>query len=195
LGVFLPHRYHRVSIKNSSEKIINVLSQRDIAKFLSRYPDILGDRGLESIETLGFLKRKVRTVGHRETMMKAFQVMYHGGSRAVAVVNGKGQLVTNVHAADLKGLTSFYHLRLMICFAKSSVPNPEDFPSDAIPLDMPLTCTKDASLQEVLAKLNKYNHRRVYVLDEQGHPLSEVTLSDIFKSVIKPGADSLFSKK
>jgi CBS domain-containing protein len=194
LNVFLPYRYHRISVLNKGN-VVNVLSQRDIAKFISRYPDILGDRGQSTIEELGFMKRRVRTVSHRDTMMKAFQIMYHSSSRAVAVVNGKGRLVTNVHAGDLKGLSSFYHLRLMICFAKSQVESPEDYPSDAIPLPMPLTCTKDETLSSVVHNMMLHGHRRAYIIDPEGHPVSEVTLSDIFKSLIKPGVDRLFSSK
>ena len=192
---FLPNRYHRVSVQNAKGDIVDVLSQRDISRFIGRHPDILGDRGDQTIENLGFLTRKIRTVGHRDSMMKAFQIMHHANSRAIAVVNGKGQLMSNVHVGDLKGNTTFYHLRLMICFAKSKVPNPEDFPPDSIPMELPLTCTKDSTLREVLFLMVKHAHRRVYVIDQAGHPLSEVTLTDIFKSLVKPGADGLFSKK
>eukprot|EP00667_Euglena_gracilis_P006927 EG_transcript_6985 len=194
-NVFLPNRYHRITVLNAEGKIVNILSQKDIANFISRYPDILGDRGDKSIEELGFMRRRVRQVNHRETMMKAFQVMFHSSSRAVAVVNGKGHLVTNVHVGDLKGLKSFYQLRMMICFAKSQAPNPEDYPPDGIPLPMPLTCTKDATLSSVVHLMQQFSQRRVYVVDAQGYPVSEVTLSDIFRSIVKPGFDGLFPAK
>ena len=198
--VFLPNRYHRVSVTKDSpptkeSKVSDILSQRDIAKFLSQFPDILGDRGEKSIEELGFLSRRVHTVNYRDSMMKAFQIMYHSTSRAMPVVNGKGKLVSSISIGDLKGLNNFYHLRLMVCFAKSQVDNPEDYAPDQIPLPMPLYCTKDESLSSVLKNMSVHLNRSVYVVDDQMHPISEVTLTDIFKSLVKPGADQLFKSK
>lgn len=194
-NTFLPNRLHRVTVLNNDGKIVNVLTQKDIAKFITRYPDILGERADKTIEELGFLRRKVRHVNYRDTMMKAFQVMYHSSARAVAVVNGKGHLVANVHVGDLKGLKSFYQLRLMICFAKSQVPNPEDYPPDGIPLPLPPTCSPTATLSSVVQLLMEFSQRRVYVIDEKGYPVSEVTLSDIFRCIVKPGGADLFPRK
>lgn len=45
-NVFLPNRYHRITVLNAEGKIVNILSQKDIANFISRYPDILGAQPL-----------------------------------------------------------------------------------------------------------------------------------------------------
>eukprot|EP00996_Jenningsia_fusiforme_P000516 NODE_1457_length_1524_cov_45.379661_g1315_i0.p1 GENE.NODE_1457_length_1524_cov_45.379661_g1315_i0~~NODE_1457_length_1524_cov_45.379661_g1315_i0.p1 ORF type:complete len:344 (+),score=54.28 NODE_1457_length_1524_cov_45.379661_g1315_i0:216-1247(+) len=184
--VMLPNNFFSMAVFSAPDKISAMLNRMDLVNFVTAYPDVFGEFANKTVQELGLIRGFVRTMNQRETMMDAFEIMRQNGVSAVPVVNSKGKLVTCIDPIDLRGLSNFFGLRLQVAFFKSSVPNPEDFPPDMIPLPMPLTCSPNDTLKDVVLRMARAREQRAWCVNDEMKPLCAISTTHIFKMLTDP---------
>jgi CBS domain-containing protein len=120
-----------------------------------------------------------------------FLKMFNREVNAVAVVDEKGALVSNLSASDLAGLSAknihclkqpplhFLEVMQSSNFFQFSL----TFPDKKAPV--PVTCSSKTHLTEVIEKLIGAKIHRVWVVNSAQQPIGVVTLTDVLRSFVK----------
>lgn len=192
---------HRVYITNERKEIVGVISQSKLIQWIYENSKEFDGKWDKTIESLGFSHQKVVTVGCNEFMITAFRYMWEKNISAVGVVDSNNKLVGNVSASDLKSLSvkdSPESIGSLIGELLSPI---KDFFSFRISLsdrimkaDLPKTelvavKPKD-NLRAAFEKIVNKKIHRVYVTDEQNHPVSIISLCNLL-CLFQPKSESL----
>jgi len=123
-------------------------------------------------------KGSVISITSDQTLMKAFTTILTHNITGLAVVDLKGQLVNNISASDLKGISvnSFYKLESQIF--EAFMYNPNKLP--------PVTCLPSSTVGEVLSSITKTGVHRIFVVNAENQPVNVVTLTDLLKLFARP---------
>jgi len=175
---FLKMGIHRVPVSDNGQ-IIGIVSQSDVVRLLHRSNQYLTATTTKTIQELGLDTGIAYSVRNDATLIEAFNAIIANNVTGIAIVNfSNGEIINNLSASDLKGITeaSFFRLeaQLHTIFAGS-------------PKMPPVTCTSNTKLQDVLSMIEKTGVHRVYVVDEQNRPKSVITLTDILTLFSRPG--------
>jgi CBS domain-containing protein len=174
---FLQYSVHRVPVLENG-KMVGIVSQSDVIKFLSKHTRSLTDTMTKTINELGMSDGNVISVRVDMTVMKAFSKILCNNITGLAVVDLNGRLVNNISASDLKGvsLASFYKLEIPIheafLYSTSKLP--------------PVTCDPKHTLGEVIEIIERTGVHRVFVVDSENRPINVITLTDIIKRFANP---------
>lgn len=98
----LPNVVHRIAIFDSTSRIVNIISQSDIVRYLLEHRDELGEHGMTSVGELGFGQKEIISVPPEMSAIEALKVMNEKQIGAVGVVNSTGQIIGNFSAADMR---------------------------------------------------------------------------------------------
>jgi CBS domain-containing protein len=94
---------HRLSVLGADKRVVGVLSQTDILRFIAdeRQPfaDLMSKR-LEDV--VGVINRKPLSVRSESTVLRAMELMNQENVSSIAVVDAFGGLVGNVSMADIR---------------------------------------------------------------------------------------------
>jgi len=174
---FLQYGVHRVPVMENGN-IVGIVSQSDVLKFLFKHTSNLTDIMTKRLAELGLHEGKVISISNEQTLMKAFSKILTNNITGLAVVDSHGQLVNNISASDLKGITmtSFYKLEIPIHEALLYNPNKLE----------PVTCNKHNTLGEIMGIIEKTGVHRIFVVDEDNKPVNVITLTDILKLFAHP---------
>jgi CBS domain-containing protein len=96
---------HRVVVTNEERKIVGILSQSDVVRFLAGKMDEHYSFFGKTVEELNLGTYSLITVRDTQPTIAALKILYEHKVSAVAVVNKEGILVGNLSASDLKGAT------------------------------------------------------------------------------------------
>jgi len=178
IGNFLTHGVHRIPVKEN-ERIIGLVSQSDVIRFLQKnYQQHFPMLMLETVGMLGLDKREVVSVQNNEPLMKAFTTLLTHKISGVAVVDMQsGELVNNISASDLKGITQSG-------FFKLEMPIHQIFLySEKL---APVTCSSATTFDKVLDTFAVSGVHRIFVLDAHRKPTGVITLTDVLKLFTPP---------
>jgi len=96
---------HRIAIFDSSGRIINIISQSDIVRYLLVNVDKMSDVASQTITELGMATKQLITVPPEKSAVEALKIMEDNNVGAVAVVNSEGQIVGTFSATDMRTIT------------------------------------------------------------------------------------------
>lgn len=169
---------HRVPVVDSSSKVNSILSQIDVITFLKNQIDNLTDerfltfskRLLSTLE----IKTEVIAVPQDVKLMNAFNDIAVNGISGIAVVDENGKLTGNLSASDFEGLseTNFFEYT-------------EKTLGQITRNQQLITLKRTNTLEEAIRKLDKFKIHRVYVVNNEGIPVSLVTTTDIMRILTK----------
>jgi CBS domain-containing protein len=176
---------HRVVVTNEERKIVGILSQSDVVRFLAGKMDEHYSFFGKTVEELNLGTYSLITVRDTQPTIAALKILYEHKVSAVAVVNKEGILVGNLSASDLKGATivtdsdqgadPFGSLFLpVITFLKQG--GMTKFPVG--------TCTRNTAFNFVLLRILALRVHRLWIVDEKEHPIGVISLTDIMKALI-----------
>ena len=182
--------------RNLELRVTNVISQSDILKFLHQHKDKCGPIMHMPVGALGLAHKQVVCVSGDMPTINAFATMEACGVSSVGIVDQRngGCLVANLSASDLRGLEPqhFGVLGLPVYqFMKLRNTRP-GWPAKPVAgaNGWGLKGAKDGvilvsvrpadSLWDAVDALVTNRVHRVYVVDDDGHPLSIITITDIF---------------
>ncbi|CAG8838348.1 25876_t:CDS:2 [Gigaspora margarita] len=201
LDLFTRRQIHRVLVTDKTTmedpdvgEVINeeetqpcFISQTDVVRFLFQNNHRLGkildtmasdviNKAIKVSETLTFerqnLLRQPSSVTIHDQALAAFRKIHQDEVSAVAVVNDDGSIVSEVSAADLRGLNRERLSDLkkpVIMFLVSCKGT----------LIKPFTCHGKFTLSQVMAGILTSKTHRAWVVDEDDVPIGVITLSDI----------------
>lgn len=163
----------------NTNKAPEVVSETDLARFLTQHFDILGSQLDATIEELiarqPALFQTPATIPLHTTAWAAFQKLNKTGINALAVVDRYGEIVAECSATELRGLNlkrleELNHPILVYLRDRAGGEIPE-----------PFTCRRTFTLSQCLAGMVRFDVHRAWILDEDNAPLYELTLSNILR--------------
>jgi len=166
---------HRVLVLNSSNHVINIISQSDLIEFLGkRKVELPNGIEMKTIKELGLVHASLM-VPVTTSCYDALDILYRNRASGIAVVNHKGELSTNFSASDLRGITpdsfDYFHEPVIDFLLKGTDTG----------LGEPITCTETTSLVIAMQILNSNRIHRIYVVNPRMQPIGVVTLTDIIR--------------
>jgi len=171
---FVQFRVHRVPVSDEG-RIIGIVSQSDIVKYLLFHKDLYKEFMIQKISDLlpNVAYKPLVSIRYDHTLLQAFTTIISSGITGLPVTDLHGRLVNNLSASDLKGITeqSFFKLEIPIHEILS-------YRTGKLP---PVVCTDKSTLMDVMEKINKTGVHRVWMVDEDFHPIGVVTLTDILQ--------------
>eukprot|EP01104_Vermistella_antarctica_P020542 TRINITY_DN8828_c0_g1_i1.p1 TRINITY_DN8828_c0_g1~~TRINITY_DN8828_c0_g1_i1.p1 ORF type:complete len:310 (-),score=90.32 TRINITY_DN8828_c0_g1_i1:65-961(-) len=165
-------------VTNESGEVFQVATQFDVLTFLARHEAELTEAlGSKTVKKTGLVKEWVLFVRTKEHALDAFRKMSENGVSAVAVVQPDQSLVANFSASDLRGLTESTFERI----SNSCL----DFLKKQKGTDnlTPITCGYSSTFSEVVTSLVDHRMHRMWVVDQNNHPIGVVSLTDVFRVV------------
>jgi len=185
---------YRVPIvdKNDPNKIINIITQSGLIKFLSKNINKLGPRAKQTIQELGMgVGNKIIQVGYDQPAIDAFRLMQSKQISAVAVVDEHGVLTNTLSISDIKyiGIEEGRKFRSLllpsidyISHVKQSEPLDPKWEGGTI---FPsIHCSPDYSLEKVIMKLATTKVHRLFVVNNHNHPIGVISLRDIMVELV-----------
>jgi len=179
--VFSTKQLHRAPVFDYSgphERLVGVISQSDVARFLADNIEKLGPSIQQTLTELKISHTlpSVISVSDQAPAVHAFFLMYYNKVSAVAVVDTDGKLVANISASDLRGVSK-NGLSSLLYTVKSFLLRSRDIPRH------PLTCKLQSRLAQVIVRLGLFHLHRLWIVDGDDRPVGVVTLSDLLAKI------------
>ncbi|EFJ45381.1 hypothetical protein VOLCADRAFT_109874 [Volvox carteri f. nagariensis] len=201
-----------INIKPGSEKPeasglrpTDIVSQLDVVKLLSEHKDKLELVMTKTLEELEIFEGSVFTIHASASALEAFHHMALDHKSCLGIVDNTGKLIGNVSVSDLRFLGPQNYGLLLSTVAEFSVviagkgPSQEEAINGArvagaadgkwseVLKDLPLPTLKPSgTFGQLLGTMASENLHRLYIVDEDGKPVSIVTLTDVLREIIKP---------
>lgn len=171
---------HRVIVTEvNSPHRARLLSQTDIARYMSKHIADLGDFVDSSIAQLEIGDRKhIVSITTNDSALAGFQRLMATEVSALAVVDPEtGALVDTLSASDARGVEplNFLSMRLPVReFLAATAPHH---------LAHDITTPSTSPLRNVIVKLGAGRVHRVWVVDERKRPQSVISLTDLMAAL------------
>mmetsp|Transcript_2697 Transcript_2697/g.3900 ORF Transcript_2697/g.3900 Transcript_2697/m.3900 type:complete len:346 (-) Transcript_2697:2463-3500(-) len=169
---------HRVPILDRDGKCKNIISQSQLIKFISR--NCNHDSLQDTIREAGIPYMKdVVSVLDTVDASEAFTLLDNKRLSGIAVIDDDGKLVGNTSARDIKlaavdeGRTAMdTDILSYLAKVRQAVPQKKErYPSCHV--------HEDATVAHVIDLLAKTGYHRVFVVDENVHPIGVISVTDI----------------
>jgi len=166
---------HRVAVLagDGSPRVITVATQTDALRLMLTHESSLAEVFSKTLSQLKLVKEWVLFVSKPERAINAYKKMHEHKVSAVAVLDDK-TLVASISASDLRNISTAKGFKVL------SLPI-LDFLSKQRGGDLSLTaiCKPDDVLGDVVKKIVEHHFHRLWVVDNQGHPVGVVSLTDV----------------
>jgi len=177
---FLRFVIHRVPV-SSDDRVVGIVSQSDVVKFLQKHPQEIRVQRSKTLTELGLDKGNVITITNNEPLIKAFTTILSHKISGLAVIDFQtGQILNNLSASDLKGLTQGSFFKLEVPIHQIFLYSGGKLPA--------VTCSPNSNLGEVIDLFEKTGVHRVYVVDGLMKPLNVISLTDVLNVFTTPFA-------
>lgn len=181
----LERRVHRVPVVDSQGKVVKIISQSAVVKFLHQNLNVAGDATLRSVKELNLGNKKVLHVLESQTALEAFALMEQKNVNGVAVVNSQNQLTGNVSSRDVKRFLkspNFAGLNMPVStFLKQ-------LRSEQIDVRQPvIACFSHSTFSHAVGLFAATRLHHLYVVDtDQGfHPVGIFSLTDVIHTALR----------
>jgi len=177
INCFLKDGIHRVPVVDN-EKLIGIVTQSDVVSLLARNSQQISIASKKLYE-LGLDQFPLVTIKNDATLIDALNAMVTNDVTGLAVVDFKdGHLINNLSCSDFKGVTeqNFFRLEAQLhqIFMAATQKKP------------PVTCSRFATLGEVINTVEKTGVHRVFIVDELNRPTSVLSLTGIMACFSRP---------
>jgi CBS domain-containing protein len=167
---------HRVVVLDESNGEEHLLSQTDVVRYLLAQSalDATLSRSIDALEMVCG-PEKVRSIAYHAPALRCYRRMVMEDITSIAIVDESGKLVANLSASDLRGLnrSSFQKLDEQVLKYLAEGRGGE--------VRAPVTCTAWSTLREVMQKMLIEGVHRVWVTNEAGEPVGQVSMSDVIR--------------
>jgi len=175
---------HRVPVVDREGRLVDIISQSNLIKFLSVNADKLAVGMSHTLAELHIASKPVVHVRDNETTLATFRVMNTRHLSGVAIVNAAGAIIGNTSASDLKlfiAKPSFKLLRMPV-FQYLNIIRRASIHEGAPVVSVHATDT----LGKAIGKLSATNMHRIFVVDADSKPIGVVSLGDILYQCTLP---------
>lgn len=187
------HRIHRVLIverpldkiviqqAKPEDVVLGLLTQSDIIRFAAENLMWIKREPLfqKTLRQVSLGQRKPIIVQPDIIAYQAFKEIHNKeGREGVALVDNDGKLIANISASNIKGMT---RANIQLLYRPLT---------DFLARDrkrgwwqLPVTTTLDTTLENVLLQFVGAKVHRMYIVDDDGKPVGEVSISDIVRQL------------
>jgi len=171
---------HRIAVTDSQKKLVGLLTQSNLIKYLFNDPTRMGLKAEEQICNMNSLQRNVVSVSPSFLTIDAFKIMQRKRLTSLGVVDYNGVLLTTLSVSDVKGLKEFHFRRLLLPVMDflAEVRKEQNKPTDYL-----VSCGMSTTLKHLVQLILKEQVHRVFITDDFRRPLGVVSLTDIIKEV------------
>jgi len=198
--LMLEKKAHRVLVLDESGYVSNLITQSRIVQFLSCVLDS-SPKCDYTVRELGLGFKKIVAVRHDQIVYRAFRSMVDRKLTSLAVVNHQDQLVGNISITDFKlagfktqywnylGLTVQEYLKELnihsaIRLRSANLYSARNSETNT-PVQLLVTVKPEDKLRTVIKFITFFNVHRVFVVDEEHHPLGIITLTDLLHELLQ----------
>eukprot|EP00727_Mastigamoeba_balamuthi_P000885 m51a1_g10794 hypothetical protein (298) ;mRNA; r:51904-53477 len=169
----------RVPVVNAAGRVVGIVSQTNVNKFLYENTRALkGDTAI-ALSTLTIGHAPVHSAQAETPAIDIFRLMDNKHISGVAVLGPAGQLVANTSSRDLKLFLRNPRRSTLLLSATEFL---AQLRSDGAETPV-VTCAETETLAQAMGKIAAGNVHRVYVIDARGAPKRVVTLTDIMRYI------------
>jgi len=168
---------HRVPIVDDDGNVIGLISQSKVINHLYKNVEHFPDSTAAKVNNC-FKPSKVVSITADKTALDAYRLMIQERVSGLAVVDQEGKLVGSLSCSDLKGSMEsnlFHDLYLPIAMYLDKGTQQFDRKQSLIPV----ACTVDTTIYEVLHKLSSKHIHRLFVTNNDNKPIGVLSLCDI----------------
>jgi len=165
--------FHRAPIVEENIPI-GLVTQSDILFDLSNNMHLLGPLAQQSLQSLNMGTKSVIQMSSEAQSIIAFHLMYQHKVSAVAIVGKQGELLANLSASDIRGI-SHDNFGCLLKPIFDFVRNRKE------KVKAPVTCKLDSTLETVIMKLSIFRIHRLWIVDDADRPIGVLSLTDIMK--------------
>jgi len=177
------HGVQRMCVTKNS-KIVGILSQFAIIKWLSEDTSRLGDTENEPAEELGLPWDKLVKLSKEMLFIDGIEVLHDKGVQAAPILDESGKLVAHVSMTDVKALAlndiEFKDLLLPIYQFVSRVRTSQNLTPDHI-----VSANYKAPFKEIVQLLTTAHVHQCYLKDDQGTPVSMISLTHVCQRIFQ----------
>lgn len=187
---------HRVPIIDpETRKVVRVISQSDVIRFLNRNSSQLGSKMDCAISETNLCPKEVVSVPKTMELLEVIRVMVTNSISAVPVVDDDGKLLTVISATDVRMMCSTLgghvnvdaHTPVLTWIQDVRRAEYEHWRSSRrivlgtpVPWFQPdpilIVCSPTDTIRSVLTKLSTSHVHRLYVVDDAQKPISVISL-------------------
>eukprot|EP01097_Dermamoeba_algensis_P005120 TRINITY_DN325_c0_g1_i3.p1 TRINITY_DN325_c0_g1~~TRINITY_DN325_c0_g1_i3.p1 ORF type:complete len:186 (+),score=48.40 TRINITY_DN325_c0_g1_i3:623-1180(+) len=171
----------RVFLTSPKGELNGLITQTTVLKYLSQHNRELGDVVKLKLSELDLGEKHVITIKDSDKAIDAFKVMASKQISSLVIVDNSGVAVGHVSARDLKGIKAqFYQFNKLfdpVLDLVKIVRNAEDLNAH-VPV---FTCRKEDSFHDLLNRMALPRLHKIYLTDDQLHPLSVITVKDVIE--------------
>jgi 5'-AMP-activated protein kinase regulatory gamma subunit len=179
---------HRLVAVDAAYKGVALITQSSVVEYLYKHRSEVGNSKLQlKAENWVHLDEvKVQLINMNEFVINAFKKIWERRVSGLAVVNDGGELVTNISASDLKRthptpigplIHELYQPIKQFHWIRTTVR--EKVLWGDKPRHDPIFIQKTDTLEDAIKQVMEHHIHRVYVVNENKHPVGVVSLSDI----------------
>jgi CBS domain-containing protein len=177
---------HRVPVLDQQRRILHLITQSQLAKFLDDNLDILGPKRFKKISSVPHFFKQVLSVKEDTMVVDAFHKIAENGVTGLAVVNEHGRLRANISTRDLKLIS--YDAR-MFWRLGSTVKNfliklRKEYQAKHNRPRTIVTAKPTDTIESIIRKLHELQVHRVYIVDENKMPIGEVSIRDLLLEIL-----------
>eukprot|EP01129_Flabellula_baltica_P009944 TRINITY_DN4147_c0_g1_i1.p1 TRINITY_DN4147_c0_g1~~TRINITY_DN4147_c0_g1_i1.p1 ORF type:complete len:318 (+),score=35.65 TRINITY_DN4147_c0_g1_i1:120-1073(+) len=171
------NKTHRILVSDSSGSILAMVSRTDIIHYVWKNVNMLPTELIQ--KTISDLRLFKATFSIRadSRLIDGLSVLYYNRISGVALVDPDYHLCGCLSVSDLRGVdvtSSNFFTGSVLNFLVNATPG----------LKNVLWCREDTTLYEILRLLVENNRPRIFVVDENHHPIGIITLCDIVQNFL-----------
>jgi len=168
--------------KQVEDDVDGLFTQADVIKFLANNTYLLKQEPLfkKTISELGLGRTQPKTIHENTTARDAFFQLGKDHRSGAAIIDDRGILLDNLSIYDLKGVT-----RLNAPILDTNVRSFLLRDQKRGWWHRPITLQKEETLYHVIMQFAVTRVHRMYICDEKGKPVGEISLFDIINQISK----------
>ena len=187
---------HRLPVFNAKKKLIGILTQSDLVRFIDNNADEFDDLMQKQIKDIDIgTSKNLISISPDVNALQAFNIMKKNGINGVPILDKFGHIIGNISASDIKysadttitneyfGLKLFEYLDKPVLKYLHELRDFKQMDVDAL-CNIPICCFESSTLKHVVARMVKKKIHRIYVISKQAIPLRVISLIDIIKCIL-----------
>jgi len=169
---------HRIAMTNNANKIVHILTQFDIMKYLVEDTTRMGLKAEIQVGKINLLQKEIISVLPETKTVDAFKAMAEHGLNSIAIINKEGVILGSLSSTDMKGLREFQFMRLLWDVSQFLSVVRKEQGRDG---DFLVCCGAETQLKRVVEIIYHEHVHRIYIVDDNKRPLGVISQTDIIR--------------
>jgi CBS-domain-containing membrane protein len=169
---------HHLLIVDDVGKVVNMLSQTDVIRFIANDVSCLGALRSKTVGQLGLGDRNVFCVRNSDAALDSFFEIYAEGVSGGAIINAEGKLVGNLSRQDLKGTQGGTGFKVLA----QSIMHYQRKHRVALAQRL-VTVNADMALGDIVLTMAREKVHRVFLVEGGMYPKGLMTQTDICRVI------------